>query len=77
MINENEIQIKPEINFKKIENKYDYEYKVQEEEELKMPSLMDIKKILLGKKNILNKNVEAMVFNRRRIKMKKSNNIDG
>ena len=75
-LNENEVQIKPEINFKKIENKYENEYKVKEEE-LKMPSLLDIKKILLGKKNILNKNVEAMVFNRKRIKNKKSDNIDG
>ena len=75
--NENEIQIKPQINIKKIENKYEEEEFKPQEDELKMPSLLDIKKILLGDKNILNKNVEAMVFNRKRTKNKKSDNIDG
>ena len=73
--NDNETKIKSEINYKKIENKYVEELKKQNEE-LKMPSLLDIKKILLGNKNILNKNVEAMVFNRKRIQIRKSDNID-
>ena len=72
---ENEIQIKSEINYKIIENKYEIKIKKQKEE-LKMPSLLDIKKILLGNKNILNKNVEAMVFNRKSIKIRKSDYID-
>jgi len=68
---------KAEINIKKIENDYNNEFKIPQEEEFNMPSLESIKKILLGKKNILNKNVEAMVFNRKRIKVKKSDKIDG
>ena len=74
--NEGEILIKPELNYKTIEYKYENEFKKQEEE-LKLPSLDGIKKLLLGKRNILNKNVEAMVFNRKRIKNKKNDNIDG
>ena len=76
--NEDEILVKPEINFKIIENKYENEFKMPEkEEDLKLPSLARIKKLLLGKKNILKKNVDAMVFNRKRIIIKKSDNIDG
>ena len=40
-----------------------------------MPNLSEIKKLLLGDKNILNKNVEAMIFNRNRIKNMKIKKI--
>ena len=75
--NPDDIPSKAEINIKKLENDYNNEYKSSQEEEFEMPSLDALKKILLGKKNILNKNVEAMVFNRKRLKVKKSDKIDG
>ena len=85
-LNENDtssenMKLTAEINFKIIENKFEKEKKEileqSKEGEIKMPNLSEIKKLLLGDKNILNKNVEAMIFNRKRIKNKKNDKIDG
>ena len=79
-LNEENIKINAEINLKKIKNNFEKEktdFKEGVEEEFHMPNLLEIKKILLGDKNILNKNVEAMIFNRQRIKNKKYDKIDG
>ena len=74
------MKISAEIKFKKLENKFEkekFEVVKESEEDLKMPNLSEIKKLLLGDKNILNKNVEAMIFNRKRIKNKKVDKIVG
>ena len=78
---EENIKLTAGINLKKIENKFENENTPQKEgkseDDFQMPSLLEIKKLLLGDKNILNKNVEAMIFNRQRIKTKKNDKIDG
>ena len=78
--NEN-MKITAEVNFKKLENKFEKEKTRNvdnpREDDLQIPNLSEIKKLLLGNKNILNKNVEAMIFNRKRIKNKISDKIDG
>ena len=75
------LNLNTEINLKKIGYKYEKDELTKEPEqedlEIIMPNLSEIKKLLLGDKNILNKNVEAMIFNRNRIKNKKLDKIDG
>ena len=75
------MKITAEVNLKKLENKFEKEKTgigdISKEDDLQIPNLSEIKKLLLGDKNILNKNVEAMIFNRKRIKNKISDKIDG
>ena len=80
MIKEN-MKITAEINIKKLENKFKNEKlgisEIEQEEEANTSRLKELKKLLLGDKNILSKNVEAMIFNRKRVKNKKFDKIDG